>query len=70
MSKKTHVVKGYTLVLDKILFITPLFIAENKEGIQFNVSMGDGIRIKAKFATREKATLARELLVQAIESST
>lgn len=69
MSKKTHAIKGYTLVLNKILFITPLFKAENNEGIQFNISLGDGIRIRAKYPTREEATLARELLVRAIEDT-
>ncbi len=67
MSKNTHTLKGYTLVLNNILFITPLFAADNNEGIQFNVCLADGVRITAKYPTRENATLARQLLVRAIE---
>ncbi len=69
MSKNIHTIKGYALVLNKILFVTPLFKAENDEGIQFNISMGDGVRVQAKYPTREDATLARELLLRAIEGT-
>lgn len=69
MSNKTYNLQGYTLVLDKVMFVTALFKAENKEGVQFNVGFGGNTRITAKFTNRAEATLARDTLVQAIGES-
>lgn len=66
MSNRTYNLQGYTLVIDKIRFVTALFTADDNEGVQFNVGFGGETRIVAKFPTRAEATLARELLVKAL----
>jgi len=63
---KTYELKGYTLVLDKIVFVSAVFTAEQDEGRQFNVRlMGD--LLKFKFPTHSDAVLARELLIKAMK---
>jgi len=69
MRKKTHELQGYTLVLDKIIFVTALFDADDNEGVQFNVSFGNNTRIPIKLSNRADATLARSLLIQAINKN-
>ncbi len=69
MSSKTYNLQGYTLVLDKVLFVTGLFNADNNEGVQFNVGFGGDTRISAKFPSRAEATLSRDMLVRAIRES-
>ncbi|MCF6262598.1 MAG: hypothetical protein L3J24_03290 [Xanthomonadales bacterium] len=66
MSNKTYNLQGYTLVIDKIQFVTALFAADDNEGVQFNIGFGGDTRIVAKFPNRADATLARELLVKAL----
>ncbi|MBE9548696.1 MAG: hypothetical protein IMF09_04755 [Proteobacteria bacterium] len=69
MSNKTYNLQGYTLVVDKILFVTALFDADNNEGVQYNVGFGGDTRITAKFPNRADATLSRDMLVRAIRES-
>jgi len=49
MSNKTYNLQGYTLVIDKIQFVTALFKADDNEGVQFNIGFGGDTRIAVKF---------------------
>ena len=69
MSRAVHDLQGYSIVLDKVLFVTRVFEAEKAEGFQFNVRLAGDARLTPKFPTRSEADLARELLVQAIRES-
>jgi hypothetical protein len=61
--------KGYTLVLDKVVFVSAVFTADHEEGKQFNVRLV-GDLLKFKFPTHEAAVLARQLLIKAIKEAT
>ncbi|MCB1581791.1 MAG: hypothetical protein R3E90_07505 [Marinicella sp.] len=65
---KTYDLRGYTLVLDKIVFISAVFTADQEEGKQFNVRL-IGDMLKFKFPTHEDAVLARQLLIKAIKEA-
>lgn len=65
---KTYELKGYTLVLEKIVFLSAVFTADHEEGKQFNVRMV-GDMLKFKFPTHEDAVLARQLLVKAMKEA-
>ena len=69
MTRTVHDLQGYTIVLDKIVFITRVFRAEGDEGWQFNVRCSGDARLSPKFPTRNDADLARELLAQALRDS-
>ena len=63
---KTYDLKGYTLVLEKVVFVSAVFTANDDEGKQFNVRfVGD--LLKFKFPNHAEAVLARELLVKAMK---
>ena len=63
---KIHEVKGYVVVLDKIIHITRVFEAKNGEGAQFNIQLLGNAKLQLKFPDRAAATLERDLLVQAL----
>lgn len=65
---KTYDLKGYTLVLQHVVFVTAVFEADARQGTQFNVRLTSDI-IKFKFAARTDAVLARELLIKAIKEA-
>ncbi len=65
---KTYELKGYTLVLEKIVFISAVFTADHEEGKQFNVRLV-GDMLKFKFPNHADAVLARELLVKALKEA-
>lgn len=66
MAEKTYELQGYALVLDKIVFITRVFEAEDGEGFQFNVRFGGDLRLAPRFPTRHEADLNRSLLLKAL----
>ena len=65
---KIYELKGYTLVLDKVVFVSAVFTADHEEGKQFNVRLV-GDLLKFKFPTHADAVLARELLVKSIKEA-
>ena len=65
---KTYELKGYTLVLHHVVFVTAVFEADANQGTQFNVRLVSDI-LKFKFSVRTDAVLARELLIKAIKES-
>ena len=69
MSKKVREIQGYAVVVDKIVFITRVFEAEEGEGYQFNIRFGEDLRLSPRFPSRHEAELERELLLEAIRTS-
>ena len=69
MTRAVHELQGYSMVLDKIVFITRVFPADGDEGWQFNIRFSGDTRLSPRFPTRNDADLARGLLVQAIRDS-
>ena len=69
MKQKVYELQGYALVLDKVVFVTRVFEAEEDEGYQFNVRFSGDLRLAPKFATRHEADLQRGLLIRALDES-
>ena len=69
MKQKVYELQGYALVLDKVVFVTRVFEAEDDEGYQFNVRFSSDLRLAPKFATRHEADLQRGLLIRALDES-
>lgn len=68
MSEKTYELQGYAIVLDKIVFLTRVFEAEEGQGYQFNIRFTGDLRLAPKFPTRHEADLQRSLLLKALNS--
>ena len=62
-------IQGYTLVLEKIIFITRAFEAAGNAGAQFNVQLEGNAILRLRFPDRAVASLARELLIKALKST-
>lgn len=69
MTTAVYDLQGYTIVLDKICFITRVFEAENEEGYQFNARFSEGLVLRLKYPARHEAELQRGLLVKALAES-
>jgi hypothetical protein len=61
---KTYNLKNHTIVLNKIVFISGVFL-DDAESAQFNVKL-IGDKLSFKFTNRADAVLQRELLVKAL----
>lgn len=70
MAKATYELQGYTVVLNKIAFITRVFEADAGEGFQFNIRFAADARLTPKFPTRQEAELHRKMLVTALDQAT
>jgi hypothetical protein len=70
MTRKTYELQGYAIVLDKVVFVTRVFEAEEGEGFQFNVRFSGDLRLAPRFPTRHEADLQRSLLLKAINGLT
>jgi hypothetical protein len=66
VSGKIHELQGYGIALDKVVFVTRVFTAEDDEGYQFNIRFTGDLRLSPRFPTRHEADLQRSLLLQAI----
>ena len=69
MTRSVIDLQGYAVVLDKIVFITRVFEAEDEEGFQFNIRFVGDLRLSPKYAARHEADLQRELLLKALKES-
>lgn len=69
MAGKIYELQGYAIVLDKVVFVTRVFAAEDDEGYQFNICFVSDQRLAPRFPTRHEADLQRGLLLQAINDS-
>ncbi|NOR20682.1 MAG: hypothetical protein GQ538_11415 [Xanthomonadales bacterium] len=66
MARSIYDIQGYAVVLDKIIFLTRVFKAEEEEGYQFNIRFSGDALLTPKFPSRHEADLQRELLIKAI----
>jgi hypothetical protein len=69
MAEKTYELQGYAIVLDKVIFLTRVFAAEDDEGYQFNIRFTGDLMLAPRFPTRHEADLQRSLLLKAINDS-
>lgn len=69
MAGKVFEMQGYAIVLDKVVFLTRVFEAEQGEGFQFNIRFAPDLRLTPKFATRHEADLQRSLLLNALNEA-
>jgi len=65
---KLYDLKGFTLVLNKVVFISAVFVAEDQKNSQFNVKMIDDL-LQFKFPNHAEAVLARGLLAKALKEA-
>ena len=66
MAETTYELQGYVIVLNKVVFLTRVFEAEDGEGYQFNIRFAGDLRLAPKFPTRHEADLQRSLLIKAL----
>jgi len=69
MSEKLYELQGYAIMLDKVIFLTRVFEAEDGEGFQFNIRFTGDLRLAPRFPTRHEADLHRSLLIKALNES-
>lgn len=69
MTDKIYELQGYAIVLDKVVFLTRVFAAEEGEGFQFNIRFAGDLLLAPRFPTRHEADLQRSLLLRAINGS-
>lgn len=67
MSKSLYELKGFAIVLDKVVLVSQVFAAENNEGFQFNITFNGELRLPVKFPTRTDADLERQLFLKALK---
>ena len=66
MAETIYELQGYAIVLNKVVFLTRVFEAEEGEGYQFNIRFTGDLRLAPKFPTRHEADLQRSLLIKAL----
>ena len=69
MAETIYELQGYAIVLDKVVFLTRVFKADDGEGYQFNISFAGDLRLAPKFPTRHEADLQRSLLIKALNET-
>lgn len=60
--------KGFTLALNHIVFVSAVFIADNQKSSQFNVRVTDDL-LQFKFPNHAEAVLARGMLVKELKEA-
>jgi len=69
MAETIYELQGYAIMLDKVVFLTRVFEAEDGEGYQFNIRFAGDLRLVPKFPTRHEADLQRSLLIKALNET-
>ena len=69
MAETIYELLGYAIVLNKVVFLTRVFEAEDGEGYQFNIRFTGDLRLAPKFPTRHEADLQRSLLIKALNET-
>ena len=69
MAETTYELQGYAIVLNKVVFLTRVFEADDGEGYQFNIRFAGDLRLAPKFPTRHEADLQRSLLIKALNET-
>jgi len=67
MNRSLYELKGFAIVLDKVVLVSPVFMAESNEGFQFNITFSGELRLPMKFPTRTDADLERQLFLKALK---
>ena len=67
MAETIYELQGYAIVLNKVVFLTRVFEAEDGEGYQFNIRFTGDLRLAPKLPTRHEADLQRSLLIKALK---
>ena len=66
MSRAIYELQGFAIALDKVALVSRVFVADNGEGYQFNITFGAELRLPMKFPTRNEADLGRQLFLSAL----
>ncbi len=61
-------IKGFTLVLNQVVFVSAVFVADDQKSSQFNVKVIDDL-LQFKFPNHAEAVLARGLLTKALKEA-
>ena len=69
MSGAIYELQGFAIKLDKVALVSRVFVADNEEGFQFNITFSAELRLPVKFPTRSEADLERQLFLKALKSS-
>jgi len=69
MAGNIYELQGYAIVLNKVVFVTRVFEAEDGEGFQFNIRFSGELRLAPRFPTRHEADLQRGLLNKALNEA-
>ena len=69
MGRAIYELQGFAIALDKVLLVSRVFEADNKEGYQFNITFSSELRLPAKFPTRTDADLERQLFLKALRDN-
>jgi len=67
MSTVIYELQGFAIALDKVAFVSRVFVANNEEGYQFNITFSAELLLPMKFPTRHDADLERQLLLSALK---
>ncbi len=65
MKRDVYDIQGFSIVLDHVLHVSPVF-HNGEEGVQFNIRLGSDVVLPMKYPDRAEAVLQRELLVKAL----
>lgn len=69
MSRAIYELQGFAITLDKVALVSRVFVADNAEGYQFNITFNAELRLPVKFPTRNEADLERRLFLSALKDS-
>jgi len=69
MSRAIYELQGFAIVLDQVALISRVFIADNEEGYQFNITFSTDLRLPVKFPARHEADLERQLFLSALRDA-
>jgi len=66
MSRVIYELQGFAIALEKVALVSRVFVADNQEGYQFNITFSTDLRLPMKFPTRNEADLERQLFLSAL----
>jgi len=69
MARAIYELQGYAIALDKVALVSRVFVADNGEGYQFNISFSVELRLAMKFPTRSEADLERQVFLKALKEA-
>ncbi len=69
MKRDVYDLQGFSIVLDHVLHVSPVFRNED-HGVQFNVRLSRDVVLPMTYPEHAEAVLQRELLVKALRGET